>query len=79
MTWTQADYEAGYAFNKKYLGDDGKIDTVLNNLDALKKSLAAASQAASKAGNASLVTQIASAESARGRHILALHRRLSQR
>ena len=63
--WTQADYEAGYAFNKKYLGDDGKIDTVLNNLDALKKSLAAASQAASKAGNASLVTQIASAESAR--------------
>ncbi len=64
-SWTQADYEAGYAFSKKYLGDYGKIDTVLNNLDALKKSLAAASQAASKAGNASLVSQIASAESAR--------------
>lgn len=64
-TWTQADYEAGHAFSRKYFADYGKIDTVLNNLDALKKSLATASQAASKAGNASLAAQIASAESAR--------------
>ena len=77
--WTQADYEAGYAFSKKYLDDYGKIDKVLNNLDAMKKSLAAASQAASKAGNAALVSQIASAESARAVDVRAVYRRLSQR
>jgi photosystem II stability/assembly factor-like uncharacterized protein len=65
---TAADYEdylAGHAFNKKYLDDYGKIDTVLNNLDALKKSLAAAAEAASKANVAALKAHIAAAESAR--------------
>ncbi|HKU81444.1 MAG TPA: hypothetical protein VJP76_04665, partial [Candidatus Tumulicola sp.] len=64
-SWTQAQYEASHAFATKYLGDYGKIDTVLNNLDALKASLAGASAAASKAGNAALVSQIAGAESSR--------------
>jgi hypothetical protein len=63
--WTQADYQAGYAFAKKYLNDYGKIDQALNNLDALKKSLAAASRAAGKANDASLVAQLAGVESAR--------------
>jgi hypothetical protein len=62
-TWTQAEYEAGYAFSKKYLDDYGRIDTVLNNLDALKKSLAAAAKAS--ASNALLSSQIAAAESDR--------------
>jgi photosystem II stability/assembly factor-like uncharacterized protein len=40
---TQADYQAAYDFAKKYSVVFGKIDDVLNNLDAVKKSLAAAS------------------------------------
>ncbi|MGA8533578.1 MAG: hypothetical protein WB615_05675, partial [Candidatus Tumulicola sp.] len=63
--WTQADYQAGYAFSKKYLDDYGKIDEALNNLDALGKSLSAAARAASSAGNSALVSPIAAAQSAR--------------
>lgn len=37
--WTQAQYEAGYAFARKYTTRFGKIDQVLNNLDAIRKSL----------------------------------------
>jgi photosystem II stability/assembly factor-like uncharacterized protein len=40
--WTQADYEAGYAFATKYNDDYSKIDEALNNLDAIRKSLASA-------------------------------------
>jgi photosystem II stability/assembly factor-like uncharacterized protein len=64
-TWTQADYEAGYTFAKKYLGDYSKIDQVLNGLDALKKSLASAERAAAKAGNSALAGQVRDAETAR--------------
>jgi len=59
------DYLAGYAFSKKYLGAYGKIDIVLNNLDTMKKSLASAAQAASKANDASLSSQLAAAETQR--------------
>ncbi len=38
-SYTQAQYEAGYAFAKKYDERYGKIDVALNNLDAIKKSL----------------------------------------
>ena len=38
-SWTQADYQAGYDFAKKYNARYGKIDEALNNLDAIKKSL----------------------------------------
>ncbi len=58
--WTQAQYEAGYAFARKYSTVYGKIDEVLNNLDAIKKALASASTAAK--GNASLESQIATAQ-----------------
>ncbi|MEO6835624.1 MAG: glycosyl hydrolase [Candidatus Tumulicola sp.] len=64
--WTQADYQAGHAFAAKYLGDYGKVDQALNNLDAIGKSLASASHAAATAGNTSLVSQIAAAQTARG-------------
>ena len=48
--WTQADYDAGYAFAKRYSDRYGKIDEALNGLDAIKKSLASA-QASLKAKN----------------------------
>jgi photosystem II stability/assembly factor-like uncharacterized protein len=63
--WTQADYVAGYRFAKKYLDDSGKINTVLDNLDAIGKSLTAAAAAASKAGNAASSAQIAKAQADR--------------
>ncbi|HEU5479330.1 MAG TPA: hypothetical protein VFU90_05830, partial [Candidatus Tumulicola sp.] len=63
--WTQADYQAGYAFAKKYLGDYSQIDRVLNNLDALKKSLESAERAAAKAGDSALAAQLRDAETAR--------------
>jgi len=62
-TWTQADYQAGFDFSKKYMTAYGKIDEVLNNLDAVKTSLAAARVAASN--DAALVAQIDAAMRAR--------------
>lgn len=62
--WTQADYQAGYAFSKKYLRDYGQIDAVLNDLDALEKSLGAAASA-SKAKDLALNAKIVAAEAAR--------------
>jgi len=61
--WTQADYERAYAFAKRYAVRYGKIDEALNNLDAMKKSLAAATTAAS--ADASLESRIAAASSER--------------
>jgi photosystem II stability/assembly factor-like uncharacterized protein len=61
-SWTQADYVAGYSFAKKYLADYGKIDTVLNNLDTIRKSLAAAAKTAAAPGTDAQVTQIAAAQ-----------------
>jgi photosystem II stability/assembly factor-like uncharacterized protein len=60
---TQANYQAGYAFAKKYYGDYGKIDQVLNNLDAMRKSLAAAAHSPKITANASLVALVANAQS----------------
>jgi photosystem II stability/assembly factor-like uncharacterized protein len=45
-SWTQAQYQAGYGYAQKYSVIYGKIDAALNNLDAMKKSLAAAASAA---------------------------------
>lgn len=41
-SYTQADYQAAYDFAEKYSVRYGKIDDALNNLDAIKKSLAKA-------------------------------------
>jgi hypothetical protein len=62
-SWTQADYQAAYDFAKKYATRYGKIDEVLNNLDAIKKSLASAADASKS--NASLTSQIAAAQTRR--------------
>lgn len=58
--WTPAQYEAGYSYARKYATIYGKIDEALNNLDAIKKSLAAAAAAARQ--NASLAQAIGSAQ-----------------
>lgn len=55
--FTQADYDAGYAFAEKYSRAYGQIDITLNNLDAIKKSLAAA-----KPSDAALQAQVAKAQ-----------------
>jgi len=44
--WTLAQYQAGYDYAHKYSVIYGKIDEALNNLDAIKKSLATALAAA---------------------------------
>ncbi len=61
-SWTQEQYQAGYDFAKKYLDALGRIDTALNNVDAMRKSLASAAAYASKNGNSSLRTQISAAQ-----------------
>ena len=55
--WTQADYVAGYSYAEKYSDRFGKIDEALNNLDAMKKSLASA-----KSASASVRSRIAQAQ-----------------
>ncbi len=62
-SWTQADYQAAHDFAEKYAMRYGKIDEVLNNLDAIKKSLAMA--AAASKSNPSLTAQIAAAQTQR--------------
>jgi photosystem II stability/assembly factor-like uncharacterized protein len=59
---TAAQYEAGYAYARKYSTIYGKIDAILNNLDAIEKSLTASAAAAKS--NAALSAQIASAQRA---------------
>jgi hypothetical protein len=62
-SWTQADYQTAFDFAEKYSTRYGKIDEALNNLDAMKKSLAAAADAAKS--NPSLASQIADAQKQR--------------
>ena len=62
---SQADYAAAYNFAKKYLGISGKINTVLNNLDAQKKSLTEAQAALEKSGNTALLARVTDAMTAR--------------
>ncbi|HEX8806637.1 MAG TPA: hypothetical protein VF741_06790 [Candidatus Aquilonibacter sp.] len=62
-SWTQADYQTAYDFAHKYSTRYGKIDEVLNNLDAIKTSLASAADAAKS--NPSLASQIAAAQKQR--------------
>lgn len=61
-SWTQAQYEAGYAFAHKYSLVYGRIDQALNNLDAIRKSLTSAGGAAKS--NPSLSRSIADAQQA---------------
>ncbi|MHB8151873.1 MAG: WD40/YVTN/BNR-like repeat-containing protein [Vulcanimicrobiaceae bacterium] len=63
--YTQADFEAAYRFARKYLRVYGKVDSVLNALDAQKASLLAARASASKAGETALAAQIDAANAKR--------------
>jgi len=63
--YKQADFLEAYSFAKKYLGMSGKINTVLNNLDAQKKSLTDTQAALQKSGNTALLTRVADAMTAR--------------
>ncbi len=62
--WTQAQYESGYAFARKYSTIYGKIDDVLNNLDAIKKSLTRV--AASAKNDAAIASQVTAAQQSWG-------------
>jgi len=64
--YTQADYTAAYNFAKKYLNMGGKINAVLNNLDAQKKSLTEAKAALEKSGNTALLARVDDAIKERG-------------
>ncbi len=63
--FSQADFLSAYQFGKKYLGISGKINTVLNNLDAQKKSLGDAAAALQKSGNTELLARVTAAQAAR--------------
>jgi hypothetical protein len=56
--FTQADFEASYAFAKKYLRQFSVIDTMLNALDSVKKELNAAKTDAKTKSNTALQQQI---------------------
>ncbi len=56
--YTQAQLEQAYAFSKKYLDVQGQIDTILNEIDAQRKTLTAARASLSKSGNAALLAQV---------------------
>lgn len=58
--WTTGQYQAGYAYARKYATIYGTIDDALNNLDAIHKSLAAAAAAAKS--QPSIEQQIATAQ-----------------
>jgi photosystem II stability/assembly factor-like uncharacterized protein len=59
-SWTAAQYQAGYAYARKYSSIYGKIDEALNNLDAMRKSLTSAGAGAKN--NPSLAQEIAAAQ-----------------
>lgn len=62
--FTQAEYEQTYALGKHLQALFSTVDVMLNNLDAVKKTLAVDLAAAKKANNAALAAQIAAAQSA---------------
>ncbi len=63
--FTQADYQKTFDTAMRQMGHLSNMDTALNNLDDLKKAIVAASDAAKKANNTALVTQLAGLETAR--------------
>jgi photosystem II stability/assembly factor-like uncharacterized protein len=62
--FTQAQFDAAYAFSKKYMGALSTLDTALNDLDSVKKALDAASADAKKNGPADLVKTLDAASAA---------------
>ncbi len=62
--FTQAEYEQTYALERHVQALFSSVDVMLNDLDAVRKTLAADASAAKKAGNGALATQIAAAQGA---------------
>ncbi len=63
--FTQAEYQQTFNEAMRQMARLSKVDTMLNNLDDLKKALASASDAAKKASDAALTTKLQDAETAR--------------
>jgi photosystem II stability/assembly factor-like uncharacterized protein len=62
--FTQAEYEQTYAMGRHLQDMFSTVDVMLNNLDAVKKTLATDLVAAKKTNNAALVAQITAAQNA---------------
>jgi hypothetical protein len=62
--YTQAQLVEAYKFAKKYLSVQGRINTMLNEIDAQRKSLQNARATAEKNGDAALVAKIDAAQKA---------------
>ena len=63
--FTQADYQQIFSTAVKIEGQYSQVDTMLNNLDSVKKAIDASADAAKKASNAELSTELAAASTAR--------------
>jgi hypothetical protein len=63
--FTQADYERSFNESMRQMGRLSQLDTILNNLDDLKKAIDAASASAKKSNNAALTSRLQDAETAR--------------
>lgn len=63
--FTQADYERTFNESMRVMAKLSQLDTVLNNLDTVKKSIADALATAKKSNNTALTTRLQNAETAR--------------
>lgn len=64
-TFTQAQYQAAYVFDKKYFHEFSVVDTMLNTLDSVKRQLDAAAASPKAKADANLGAHIASVDEAR--------------
>ena len=62
--YSQAELVEAYRFSKKYLDVQGQINTMLNQMDAQRKSLQSARATALKSGDSALVAKIDAAQKA---------------
>jgi photosystem II stability/assembly factor-like uncharacterized protein len=63
--FTQADYQRSFDESMRQMARLSQVDTMLNNLDDLKKGMDTASSAAKKANNTALATKLQAASAAR--------------
>jgi photosystem II stability/assembly factor-like uncharacterized protein len=63
--FTQADYQRSYDQTMRQMAHLSQIDTVLNNLDDIKKAIDSATTAAKKTNNAPLIAKLQDASTAR--------------
>ncbi|HYL27845.1 MAG TPA: hypothetical protein VEW74_08415, partial [Candidatus Nitrosotalea sp.] len=63
--FTQAEYERSYITAMRWLGRISAVNTILNNLDDVKKALDSATTAANKANNTALASKLSQAATAR--------------